>query len=259
MRKTIKKYIEDLERQENIKVLLAVESGSRSWGFPSADSDYDVRLIYVHAPEWYYKVSDQKDTIVYMSDDRIFDLSGWELRKALRLMAKTDPSMTDWLFSDLVYKVDEDFLKDIQKLNDVYYNPIHAMHHYVSMARNLIGAVSDGNVSYKKYLYLLRAILNAEFILTFEKRPPVRFDTLLASLNIPTTIEHGIKSLITEKEMGKEHDLETVDNVLIKYAMQKYQEVIDKVATCHPTWSYPDDGLAPLDNLAIKYIGGFLS
>lgn len=259
MRKTIEKYIEDLERQENIKVLLAAESGSRSWGFPSADSDYDVRLIYAHTPEWYYKVSDLKDTIVYMSDDRVFDLSGWELRKALRLMAKTNPGMTDWLFSDLVYKADENFLEDIQKLNDIYYNPIRAVHHYISMARNFHEFVKENRVSYKKYLYLLRAILNAEFIMAFDKRPPVRFDNLFNPLNIPTSIKQNIKSLISDKEQGKEHDLETVDNVLIKYAMQKYQDISDKVTTYHPNWSYPADGMTALDNLAIKHIGGIKS
>ena len=30
----------EIEQSENIKILHAVESGSRAWGFPSPDSDY---------------------------------------------------------------------------------------------------------------------------------------------------------------------------------------------------------------------------
>ena len=53
IREQIIAYLDSVETQENVAVLLAVESGSRAWGFPSVDSDFDVRFVYVHPPEWY--------------------------------------------------------------------------------------------------------------------------------------------------------------------------------------------------------------
>ena len=56
MKKQILEHIQDIEREQDVKVLLAVESGSRAWGFESRNSDWDVRFIYVHMPQWYLMV-----------------------------------------------------------------------------------------------------------------------------------------------------------------------------------------------------------
>ena len=80
----ISKHLREIEEQHHIKILYAVESGSRAWGFSSPDSDWDVRFIYVHEPEWYFHIEEQKDTIEQMFPDET-DMSGWDLKKALRL------------------------------------------------------------------------------------------------------------------------------------------------------------------------------
>ena len=88
MKTQIKEHIKQLEKEKQIKVLLVVETGSRAWGFASPDSDFDVRLIYVKQRDWYISLTEGKDHIEYMSADGELDLTGWELRKALRLLAK---------------------------------------------------------------------------------------------------------------------------------------------------------------------------
>ncbi|MBX3244626.1 MAG: nucleotidyltransferase domain-containing protein, partial [Acidobacteria bacterium] len=90
----IKKELVRLENEHDIKILLAVESGSRAWGFASTDSDWDVRYIYVHRPEWYLRIDQYKDSQEEILPNDI-DLSGWELRKALRLFRKSNPPMLE--------------------------------------------------------------------------------------------------------------------------------------------------------------------
>lgn len=255
MIQTIKEYIKNLESERDIRVLLAVESGSRSWGFPSADSDYDVRLIYAHRPEWYFHVTNHKDTIEYMSPDRMFDLSGWDLRKSLRLMAKTNPGMTDWLFTDIVYKADDEFLYEIRNLHDRYFNPVRAGYHYISLARNFVDTVSESkDLTFKKYLYFLRAILNTVYVHTFEKHPPVRFQQLMQAVNLPNGIRELINMLIENKSTGCESDTQFVDYALVEYALDQYEKISCAQSSFKPTWSYPTEELKPLDELATKFI-----
>lgn len=89
--KAIPAHLRSIEKQFNVKVLLAVDSGSRTWGFESQNSDWDVQFIYVHKPEWYLKVEEQRDVIEHVYEDNV-DLAGWELRKALSLLRRSNPS-----------------------------------------------------------------------------------------------------------------------------------------------------------------------
>lgn len=255
MTEKIKQYISNLEINAGIRVLLAVESGSRSWGFPSANSDFDVRIIYAHRPEWYLQVSEHRDTIEYMSDDRQFDLSGWDLRKALLLMSKTNPSLSDWIFSDIVYHADMQFLREARQLHDSYYNPISALHHFRGLARNFRNSITDGDgVTAKKYLYFLRSVLNCDYILRHEKHPPVSFQRLVDSLGLPINIASKLHSLIERKYSQSENDSGSIDKELIDFAIGNYDAIADKAATFKPYWKFPEEKLAPLDELAIKFI-----
>lgn len=80
MRKKIQTQLRRIEEEENIKILLAVESGSRAWGFASPDSDYDVRFIYIRRMEDYLKLEKVRDVIELPMDD-VLDMNGWDLQK----------------------------------------------------------------------------------------------------------------------------------------------------------------------------------
>ena len=56
MKDIILRELKKIEEQENVKIIMAIESGSRAWGFASPDSDYDVRFIYVRKEEDYLKL-----------------------------------------------------------------------------------------------------------------------------------------------------------------------------------------------------------
>ena len=85
MRDRILHQLQQLEKTEGITILHAVESGSRAWGFPSPDSDYDVRFIYVRSCEAYLRLEKRRDVLELPIDEEL-DISGWDLDKALRLL-----------------------------------------------------------------------------------------------------------------------------------------------------------------------------
>src|SRR5436190_9326529 len=111
-----------LEAERNVRVLFACESGSRAWGFASCDSDYDVRFLYVHARDWYLSVEDRRDVIEQPIVDDL-DVSGWELRKALRLLRKSNPPLLEWLQSPMVYRQDAAFVAEFRALAATFYSP----------------------------------------------------------------------------------------------------------------------------------------
>ena len=78
MKSQILAQLSDIEAIENVRIVYACESGSRAWGFPSADSDYDVRFLYVRPVEWYLSIDVQRDVIERPVQDEL-DISGWDL------------------------------------------------------------------------------------------------------------------------------------------------------------------------------------
>ena len=80
MEQIIREKLVEIENKENVRIIMAVESGSRAWGFASPDSDYDVRFVYVRNLEDYLKLEKTRDVIEWQLDDTL-DISGWDLKK----------------------------------------------------------------------------------------------------------------------------------------------------------------------------------
>ena len=83
-----------IETKNNVKIIFACEAGSRAWGFESPDSDYDIRFVYVRPKDWYFSINveNRRDVIeLPILDD--YDINGWDIRKALKLMRKSNPSL----------------------------------------------------------------------------------------------------------------------------------------------------------------------
>ena len=70
--------IDSLESADNPLVLFRGIVGSRAYGTQNANSDYDVRGVYVRPLDWYLQLKDDpQDTIVEALPDEI-DVSLWE-------------------------------------------------------------------------------------------------------------------------------------------------------------------------------------
>lgn len=175
----ISEKLVELEQVHDIKILWACESGSRAWGFPSPDSDYDARIIYVHPQEWYLSIHEKRD-VLELPVNQELDISGWELRKALRLVHKHNAVIFEWLQSPIVYYADDRFAADFRNFAERYFSPLSAMHHYLSSGNKYyLECTQDPEIKLKKLFYCLRVTLAALWIAHHRTIPPMELDKLL--------------------------------------------------------------------------------
>lgn len=198
--------LKEVEREHQVEVLFAIESGSRAWGFASPDSDYDIRFVYRHKKDWYLNLWEQKDTIQFMTEDDL-DGSGWDIRKALLLLSKTNASFLGWLFSPVVYSEKEGMLEEFRKLAIENFNPVAAFYHYHSMNKGFDEVLSKKQVNIKRFFYFFRTALCANWIAHEKGIPPVAFQELYEL--IPEKCQAILNGLIVQKsKAGEKSDLQ---------------------------------------------------
>lgn len=197
MRKKIKEQLRRIEDAENIKILLAVESGSRAWGFASPDSDYDVRFVYIRSLEDYLRLDAIRDVIELPIDD-VLDINGWDLQKTLRLLHKSNPTLFEWFSSPIVYQETE-FADKFRDLMMHYFSSKKTMYHYVSMAEGNYREYLKGDlIRAKKYFYVLRPVLACQWILDRGTPPPMLFSELLKT-ELPVELIDVVNQLLELK------------------------------------------------------------
>jgi predicted nucleotidyltransferase len=202
----IQAELQRVERQHGVRVLLAVESGSRAWGFASRDSDFDVRFIYAHECDWYLAVDERRDVIEEpISDD--LDISGWDLRKALRLLRKSNPSLLEWLKSPIVYQADPAFVLLFGLLAAEFHSADRNFRHYLHMAQGNYRDMVGERIRLKKYLYVLRPLLACRWIERGLGPVPMKFDVLVDGLVDDANLRFHIAVLVARKRAGEELDL----------------------------------------------------
>lgn len=218
MEDKIKKYLTDLEKEKGIEILLACETGSRAWGFPSPDSDFDVRIIYKHHKDWYLSLTEEKDTIECFYENNDIDISGWDLRKCLRLMWKSNPPLLERIQSPIIYHVDKEFLAGINSIAQKTYSRIATIHHYLSMAKKALDeVVSSNDYKLKRFFYALRASVACLWILEKEEIPPIEFGKMVNGLDLSDNLTNRINELIELKSTISETYLHKGEHDLIKF------------------------------------------
>ncbi|QVL32091.1 nucleotidyltransferase domain-containing protein [Telmatocola sphagniphila] len=206
MNELIRTELEAIEEREKVRILYACESGSRMWGFASPDSDFDVRFIYVRPLDWYLAihVENKRDVIERITSEDL-DLVGWDLRKALGLLQKSNPSLLEWLYSPIVYRENLPFIDRMKELALQFFSPMASFHHYRSMGPNHnLKYLQREEVSYKKYLYPIRGILAAQWLEQGRGIVPVRFDELFDALVSEGPLRSAILDLLRVKKTSGE-------------------------------------------------------
>lgn len=224
----IEEKLNEIEEKENVKILHAVESGSRAWGFASPDSDYDVRFIYVRKQEDYLKLNEGRDVIEWQLDE-VLDINGWDLKKTLQHFHKSNATLFEWSNSPIVYRTTKEW-QDIYNTAKDYFSIKSAMYHYYGTANgNFREYLQEDKVKYKKYFYVIRPLLACRYIKEKAAPPPVLFEELM-ELKLPDEIEDEIQKLLVLKantpETGKGQRIELL-NHYIEEELLFYKEHIN--------------------------------
>ena len=215
------------EREEGVRILLAVESGSRAWGFASPNSDYDVRFIYARPGDTYLAVDleEQRDVIEYEITDDI-DLNGWDVRKALRLFWKSNPAFVEWIQSPIVYQEEGGFGARVRGLLAEVYNVERGIYHYRSMAKtNYRGYLRADMVPLKKYFYVLRPLLAVRWLERYGTAAPIEFDKLLHLIDDQPALRADIDELLTRKKAAPEMGLSAPITSINAFVVQELERL----------------------------------
>lgn len=213
-----------IEEAEGVTILFAVESGSRAWGFPSPDSDNDVRFFYTRPLGDYLGLKEPRD-VIERPIDGLWDIGGWDLRKALTLLVKGNATVAEWLSSPLIYREHGPFpykLRDLIKRNA---NPAASARHYYGLTNTCYQSeiaryptsaqvdryVAEGTtvkgmvtVNLKKYLYAIRGAVSIAWIRRYDEVPPMTMPALMSMDIVPTDVRDEINKLLTLKStMGE--------------------------------------------------------
>ncbi|APZ45650.1 hypothetical protein BW723_04765 [Polaribacter reichenbachii] len=206
------KKLKEIEKSKNINILFACESGSRAWGFASPDSDYDVRFIYTKPLEWYLSVSEKKDTIDIMDGD--FDGVGWELKKQLKLMMKSNIPALEHLFSPIIYSGETLFIDEMRAIGLECFSPIKSMFHYLSMSKKYQEKLQKDSIKLKDLFYALRTSLAGKWILEHNTLPPVVFEKMLNLVD--KNFESEIRNIMKVKSENEENYMHPKNDNVIK-------------------------------------------
>jgi predicted nucleotidyltransferase len=201
----VQRRLSNLAKQEDVRILLAVESGSRAWGFPSVDSDLDCRFMYARPQHRYLEILPHRD-VIELPLDGLFDINGWDIGKALRLLLKSNAVVSEWLESPIVYCSEPDVVSGLRELADAVLTPDRLRFHYLGLAeRQWSTSIAERTaVVRKKYLYALRPALALRHLRMHATRPPMAMEALLDATSIPVRARELIDAFITEKRAGRE-------------------------------------------------------
>ncbi|MBR6385814.1 MAG: nucleotidyltransferase domain-containing protein [Ruminococcus sp.] len=225
----IQEKLTEIEQKENIKILHCVESGSRSWGFASPDSDFDVRFIYIRKPEFYLSLEKTRDFIEWELND-VYDINGWDIQKALRLLHNSNPTIFEWNNSPIVYRTSPMWEKVREIIND-YFLTRTGMNHYLSTAKHNYKEYLKGEeVRLKKYFYVLRPILACRWIMNRNCPPPMLFSDLTKA-ELDPKLEEPVNKLLELKMQTPEIGTGKRIDIINEYIDEQLVFLKDKLET----------------------------
>ena len=233
----ISEKLKEAEQEHNVRMIIAVESGSRAWGFPSKNSDYDVRFIYARPVDSYLSVEPCRDTIeTGMIDDLKLgvplDLRGWDIRKALQLAVKSNAVLIEWLTSPVRYMENTAATEKLLRFAKSCVNLDSLAYHYNRLARNSWDRIEEReSPKLKLYCYALRPALALEWIEKLGDVPPMDMHSLCGQLSLDEKLLAEIKKLLVLKSSANEEDLVPRNDLLDEFIISALEKKVEKQKT----------------------------
>jgi len=248
--------LSSIAAEEDIRVPFAIESGSRAWGFASTDSDYDVRFICAHHRDWYVSLKERRDVIERPIGADLIDIGGWDVRKALRLMLRSNPAFYEWLVSPITYYVAGSFRAQSRALFEAHASPRALAHHYQNIAQgHWRREIADNDAPrLKKYFYVIRPLLSLMHVSRTLSPPPMQLDALLVGSGIPDDVAAMVLNLRERKrsatELGKSARIALLDDWITQSLAD-----LEPVGRSLPDREYDEAALRLADDLYRRTIG----
>ena len=225
----VKTHLTQIEKEHNVVILQAIESGSRAWGFPSPDSDYDVRFIYAHTKDWYLQLSEERDVIELPINDEL-DIAGWDLRKALNLANKGNAVIQEWMISPIVYQ-QSSLYAPLSTLISEAFNPTAVFHHYRAMAKKAYQDIEQSEQKkLKRFFYFARATLSAQWVVEKQTMPSIIFHDLLGNLVNDQQVKQELDLLIQKKSKESEKSNLNVPTIVYENIVSVYQSLSENTS-----------------------------
>ncbi|MED1204683.1 nucleotidyltransferase domain-containing protein [Heyndrickxia acidicola] len=235
MQKRIEEELASIEHTHQVKVIYACEAGSRASGLASNASDYDVRFLYLHPSDWYLSIQERRD-VIEVPVSSTLDISGWDLRKALALLRKSNPGILEWLQSTVIYLDKPIITGQIKALAQETFSKKACMHHYFSMAkRNFNDFLKGDEVQIKRYFYVLRPILSCIWMEKKHTFPPLDFHVLLKELPLSPSLKSEMAKLAAKKAISAAKEREPKNAVVFSFLEEQLFRLKDALLTVTAT------------------------
>ncbi|MBT9447120.1 MAG: nucleotidyltransferase domain-containing protein [Hyphomonadaceae bacterium] len=204
-RAEVERRLSAIEADDGVRILFAVESGSRAWGFASPDSDYDCRFLYVRPLDGYLALFQPRDVIERPILD-LFDVNGWDLTKALKLIIGGNSVIQEWLASPIVYRKDAVFVDALAPLAKAWRSVYADAHHYHGLLATQHGRHLAGRtqVNLKKYFYVIRPAIALQWLREKGGSPPMDLPSLVAGVALPVEVADALEVLREAKRRASE-------------------------------------------------------
>jgi predicted nucleotidyltransferase len=202
----IQTALDAVEREERVGIVFAIESGSRAWGFPSPDSDWDLRFVYARPTRWHLRLDPGRDVIERSLPDDI-DLAGWDARKALNLLLGGNTALREWLASPIIYRAEPVLFGAFRRLAAAMPARASAAQHYRHLTLRVTGRYlrETAQVNLKKYLYAIRPVLALRWLRqNAAGEPPMDLPGLLAGVSLDAATRADLDSLLARKAQAAE-------------------------------------------------------
>ncbi|WP_209124833.1 nucleotidyltransferase domain-containing protein [Alkalihalobacillus sp. BA299] len=231
MEEKIAKSLTEIEAEHHVKVIYACEAGSRAWGVASAESDYDVRFIYLHPVSWYLSIEQKRD-VIEMPIDHKLDIVGWDLKKALLLLKKSNPPLLEWLQSSIVYTEHSSVVNDLRVLAQKTFSEKSCLFHYLNMAkRNAKRGFDEKIIKVKQLLNVVKPLLACKWIEKNHSMSPNEIQVLLDGTVKDSRLYSEIEKLVSDKQNRiQQVGIHHVDG-LLQYIFEEIERLSEYVKT----------------------------